>query len=187
MAVPVDPNYPPTPNPYTTQASSSPDWTKLIQQYMDPYQQMYEDQMAQLAAQMGAQQGFAQSNAGLNAEQLDILHKKAIYDIKNSMGSRMLTDSGESHYQINKENALYKIAKNLQSNSLMSYLSNLSNQLAMQKLSGLQNLQQQRMGLLQFLPSLYSSVPTSYLTQAYGTTASPAQQQGLGGWGTGWA
>lgn len=167
MALPTDPGA-----PYVDPAlqaildnlngphTSFPDYAALVEQYLAPYQQGFEAQMQALRAQIEAQMGMAQQQGEVTQKELSDIHGKALQSIDNNLGARGLADSGDADYLPAQENKRYESAKTGQANQLLQYLTQLQNTLTNQQLAGLQGLQQQRLDLMKWLPSVYQ--PTTW-------------------------
>lgn len=147
-----------TPTPYGHW--NYPDYTGLLNQWMEPYQTNYNSNMAAQLAQLQAAEQVAQNRFSgdpySEMTQLADQHNRIVHQITNTLAARGILHSGELPYQQGQETKRYGAAEYAASNRLLDYLNSLQQQYANQQRSGLDALQQQQMSLAQQLSQLYT-------------------------------
>lgn len=167
-----------TPTVVTGGGYTQPDWSGLLNTYLQPYQSIYDAQMKAFADRVAAQSQLAQnrfqgSDTSTMARLLDT-HNQNVRDINHALAARGLFNSGDQPFQQEREALGYKRAQTDASNQLLDYLTGLQSQLADQRFQGLLGLQNQRMSLASTLGSLYQPTVNPYTFNVPGTTAAPA-------------
>lgn len=138
---------------------TQPDWQKLLDQYMQPYQSIYDAQMAALQQRIAAQsqlanQRFSGSDTSTMARLSDE-HSDLARRIVNTLAGQGLYNSGATGFQQGREDLRYKRAQTDASNQLLDYLTGLQNQLADAQYQGQLGLANTRLGLGTTIGSLY--------------------------------
>lgn len=136
-----------------------PDYTSLLNQWMNPYQNLYNSSQQQALAWLNSQSQIAQNrfNQGDTSTmaRLKDTHEQALQGIVNSLAARGILHSGENKYQTGLENERYKRAEYDASNQLLDYLSGLQQQYALNQQSALGGLINQQTGLASQLAGIY--------------------------------
>lgn len=138
---------------------TQPDWSGLLNTYMQPYQSIYDVQMAALQKRIGAQtqlanQRFTGSDTSTMARLADE-HSELGRRIVNTLAAQGLFDSGGRRFQQAQEALRYKRAETDASNQLLDYLTGLQNSLADAQFQGQLGLANQRLQTASTLGSLY--------------------------------
>lgn len=164
---------------------TQPDWTSLLNTYLQPYQSIHDAQIAALTGRVGAQSQLAKQRfsgsdtstmARLGDEHADLARR-----IVNTLAGQGLYDSGARQWQQNREALRFKRAQTDASNQLLDYLTGLQSGLADARFQGLLGLQNQKMSLASMLGSLYQpTVNPAPVTRLYPTVQSRPTAIGSG-------